>query len=504
MSLQRPVVSRTRTRRRNFAGILLTIAGASACSLDSPTQVTGPSATPVTDLTVEASSGSTLTVRWTQVDDGAGRPARYSLRYGTPPLSWSAGTAACEATLGGTEVGAPLSCTIEGLEPGARYDVQVMSTGTANGVEHAAYSKVLEASTPLEAKVASLGRTMGIWVSRETIMRRPTSGTPWRRLLEDAQRDPGRANIANQDSNHDVYTLAAAFVCVRTDRYCDKARRGVLSAIGTEKGARWLAAGNNLGAYVVAADVLGLRNDGDYDSPGSRVHRWIASWMDKRLRDNNTDDMRRIRPFGSGANADAHEGFIFAAIAAYLGNDRALERAWDAFRTYACVPDAPDNENIHLGRIVKDGWAHDNRRPCAVNPEGSRKTVPDGRSGEGNTYRLDGSLGADMRRGGSYKFRPGYTGYPWIGLAGFVPAAVILHRAGDPAFKVADQAVLRTHEYMWWLRERSGDGRWFDGRRGKETIQLVNVVYDKSFPVADGDSSPARTVGYTNWTHSTW
>ena len=36
-----------------------------------------------------------------------------------------------------------------------------------------------------------------------------------------------------------------------------------------------------------------------------------------------------------------------------------LERAWDAFRTYACDPGAPDRENINIDKGVELGWAHD-------------------------------------------------------------------------------------------------------------------------------------------------
>ena len=100
--------------------------------------------------------------------------------------------------------------------------------------------------------------TPGIWISREELMKQPTSGSQWDLVRSDAARDPGAANIADQNSNHDVYTLAAALVCVRTGELCAKARQGVVSAIGTDAGTRWLSVGRNLGAYVIAADLLNL------------------------------------------------------------------------------------------------------------------------------------------------------------------------------------------------------------------------------------------------------
>lgn len=342
----------------------------------------------------------------------------------------------------------------------------------------------------------------GIWIDRADLMRRPMAGEAWEVLLKDAARDPGRADISDQHSDHDVLTLAAALVCVRVGSHCEKARRGVIDAIGTEARARWLAVGRNLGAYVIAADLLELRADGNPYSEGTRVERWIEGWLGKRLRENNDPKvLREIGPFHAGANAAAQEGFVHAALAAYLGNRAELDRAWDAFRTFVCDPTAPDPEEIYLKPPVRDGWAHNARRPCAVNPAGSSKRVPSGLRGAGTTHRLDGSLGADMRRGGVYQWEPGYTQYPWVGLQGLVPAALILHRAGYPAFEVADRAVLRAADYLWYLRSSTGKVRWFDGERADEVVHLLNVVYETSFPVV-GAVGAGRTVGYTDWTHA--
>ena len=49
-----------------------------------------------------------------------------------------------------------------------------------------------------------------IWISRGELMRLPTSGPARERLKAGADDRSGSANIANQDSNHDVKTLAVA------------------------------------------------------------------------------------------------------------------------------------------------------------------------------------------------------------------------------------------------------------------------------------------------------
>ena len=457
----------------------------------------------VADLRITTTSSSAVSLEWTQVDDGTGSPALYRLKYAVPPIDWSNATIGCDPTIQGTAIGAPMSCTVTGLDPATTYDLQLMSYRTLDGVwADAEYSNITTATT---RDIVPSGQTSsgGIWISRHELLQRPTSGAVWDTLLSDASGAPGRADIADMHSNHDVYTLAAALVCARIGQYCAKARQGVLDAIGTENGGRWISVGRNLASYVIAADLLELRADGVSSSAGTRVEEWIEGWLTKRLEDNLTSTLRDFGPFHGSANAAAQEGLAYAAVAAYLQDGWALQRAWDAFRTFACDPTAPDREGIYLDRSVLDGWAHDDANPCAINPAGTTKRVPSGLPGAGSVRRVDGALTGDMRRGGVYQWEPGYTQYPWVGLEGFIPAAVLLERAGYPAFEVADRAVLRTQEYLWHLRTETGDARWFDGSRARELVHLVNVRYGVSFPVNQAVAG-GRTVGYTQWSHATW
>jgi hypothetical protein len=116
---------------------------------------------------------------------------------------------------------------------------------------------------------------------------------------------------------------------------------------------------------------------------------------------------------------------------------------------------------------------------------------------------VGGAIINDMARGGDLTWPPGTTQYPWVALEGVVPAAVILHRAGYPAFAVADRGVLRAVGYLRDLQLSTGSGSWFQERRSNEIIQLVNVAYGTRFPV-DLPTGAGRTVGYTDWTHATW
>ena len=361
------------------------------------------------------------------------------------------------------------------------------------------------AAAPIMAQSAP-----AIWLSPEELATRPTSGPAWDRVLIDAARAPGQANVGDGSSQHDAYTLAAALACARTGQYCEKARAQLLEAIGTEAGADWQTVSRNVGAYVIAADILGLRDDGDPASDGSRVSAWIGSFLTRtdilaNYGEPGVQGPRGIAPFHSGSNGAAHEGFVHAAVAAYVRDTAALGRAWDAFRTYACDPTAPDREHIDLVKGVEADWEHSESAPCAVNPFGTSKLVPDGRPGAGGIHRIDGAIINDMRRGGIYQWPPVWSQYPWTGLEGFVPAAVILHRAGYPAFEVVDRAVLRTIEYLKFLEDSTPPDtlHWFDGIRGAEVVQLVNWYYRTTYPMNKPAVGAARTIGYSDWTHPT-
>src|SRR5215210_152447 len=107
----------------------------------------------------------------------------------------------------------------------------------------------------------------GIWLSRSEVAALPTSGAAWEGVQEAASGDLGAANVADQNSDHDVRTLAAALVAARTDdqEMRNKVVDALGNAIGTERGGRTLAAGRNLAAYVIAADLIDLNGTAPAD-----------------------------------------------------------------------------------------------------------------------------------------------------------------------------------------------------------------------------------------------
>ena len=113
----------------------------------------------------------------------------------------------------------------------------------------------------------------GLWISADELARLPTEGPAWDDVEEYALGDWGDPDIGDQNSNHDVHTLAGALYATRIGD--DAVRAEVEDALEAVTGSRTdeiLALSRNLLSYVVAADVIGYRSD-DFES-----------WLDESLR----------------------------------------------------------------------------------------------------------------------------------------------------------------------------------------------------------------------------
>jgi hypothetical protein len=84
----------------------------------------------VSNLRVTATTSTSLTLTFTEVQDGTGAAAKYDVRFATPTINWgsaasvTAGT--CTTPVAGTTVGASKSCTITGLTNATQYQVQLV------------------------------------------------------------------------------------------------------------------------------------------------------------------------------------------------------------------------------------------------------------------------------------------------------------------------------------------------------------------------------------------
>ncbi|HEX2766287.1 MAG TPA: S-layer homology domain-containing protein [Candidatus Limnocylindria bacterium] len=331
----------------------------------------------------------------------------------------------------------------------------------------------------LTQAAAGPANVVGLWVTYDEIKRQPTSGAAWSRIVDAAGRATGTADVSDQDSHHDQYTLAAAIYAVRTGQQRERAVAALTRAIGTEQGGRWLAVGRNLTGYIIAADLLAIRS--------GPIYNWLASFRTMRLEHNNSGEPITFRQsaWQSGSNASAQEGGAYAALGAYLGDTEMLKWSWTAFRRYA-----GDRSSAHRVSSNSEAWQQVPSDPVGIQNAGARR----------NGCSISGAISNDMSRGSDNVCRPGYTQYPWVGLEGSVPAAMILTRAGYPAFDIQKQALKRAAIYLMGLRRSTGESEWYDAERAAEIKHVLNRVYGLPYPV-EYPVGAGRTVGFTDYTH---
>ena len=126
----------------------------------------------VSDLAAGPVTDSSLTLAFTEVSDGTGRPASYDIRYAAGPFSWgsakSVTSGTCATPLAGTSVGSKRACSVLGLAAGTTYSFELVAfRGRLNGkVEFGELSNTATGTTaPSTAPVASVSITpRNAWV----------------------------------------------------------------------------------------------------------------------------------------------------------------------------------------------------------------------------------------------------------------------------------------------------------------------------------------------------
>ena len=124
----------------------------------------------VTDLQASVTGSTSVTLSFTQVNDGTGQPAKYNVRYAVAPISWGSATSTtsgtCTTPVAGTATGSQLSCTVLGLTAATNYNFQLVAfRGTMNlNAVYGSLSNIVSATTtsstpPPPVPVASVSVT---------------------------------------------------------------------------------------------------------------------------------------------------------------------------------------------------------------------------------------------------------------------------------------------------------------------------------------------------------
>lgn len=332
--------------------------------------------------------------------------------------------------------------------------------------------------------------TKGIWASKEEIMARPTTGAAWSRLLADANSNWGEANLSDNNSSHDVKTLAGAFVAIRLNDAAmrEKVINGLKSAMKS-KLARALELGRGLLSYVVAADIIGYHDKAFED--------WVADMLTKPVQGHSGGSGLIGTTQNSATNWGGMTTASLIAGALYLPYNQNMTWQNKKITPTELVEIALKHQKEMYGLPVinpqfqyESDW-HAGTPKAGVNVKGATK----------NGINLSGVLPEDWRRGGNFKWEPTKSGYMWEGIQGFLVTAVILHRAGLLAFDAGDKAVERVFNMLYrrgeaalnsgsFSYEAEGDDQW--------TVWVVNRYANTDFPTKE-DTSPGKGMGYAQW-----
>ncbi|HEX9596145.1 MAG TPA: alginate lyase family protein, partial [Anaerolineales bacterium] len=261
---------------------------------------------------------------------------------------------------------------------------------------------------------------LGIWTSAQELATLPMAGEAWQDVFEAGSKSIARPRLSNQNDRTNVLALAAAIVYARTGEVDYKERVSETCeklAAGGNPGGRTLAWARGLGAYALAADLVGYRTP--------EFEQWLRAMADEFL----ANDKRTLRGMFQERpnNWGAHAFGSLCAVYRYLGDFEALRQVRDYWVQSLTGP----NPGLDYGE--DSTWHAVPTDPRWINPKGMYR----------DTLNIGGIVPDDMRRGGSFQTPPTYTSYAWEGLQGLLMAARILERANMPVWAEGDSALYR-------------------------------------------------------------
>lgn len=311
-----------------------------------------------------------------------------------------------------------------------------------------------------------------IFLTKDEILSLPTTGGGWNAVKAAADQSPGTPNLGNQDSPENCRTLARALVYLRTgdSRYRDKVVTALRQVPGTESGGRTLALGRQLGAYVIAADLIGYRDPAFVD-------------FVKNVRNETLDGSTLIKKHEEKANNWSQViGWSRVIADLYIPDATDLARAVKVVKgtlgdrsSFTFPADA-------FGEMI---WQSDPTKPVVVLP--STATI--------QGHVMSGALPEELRRASlSFRWPPPCENYCWSANEGLLGTLWVLwHSKTMPdAFDFMDKGELRV---MQWLHQQANCPA-----TGNDTHQphVVNAVYGTTFPAAS-PSQHGKLFGFGDW-----
>lgn len=295
----------------------------------------------------------------------------------------------------------------------------------------------------------------------------PTSGAAWTALVNRSNQSASSPSVSDQDDPDNVTVLAKALVSARTG---DTAKRAqvvtILQSVQSSSVDRALALGRELGAYVLAADLIGYR-DPAFVAWVSRMRTVATSGGPSSLV--NCHEIR-------GNNWSGACGASRIAADLYLGDTTDLARAVRVVRGW--LGDRTQYAGFSWGSL---SWQSNPSQPVGINPLGA--TIQ-GRN-------VDGVLPDDQRRGGNFTWPPPCENYVHEQLQYITLTGALLSRAGHPFWDWSDRAVVRAYE---WLYDNGCPATGDDTASPFLVDHFAGTDFAGSVP-----SNPGKAAGFYEW-----
>lgn len=335
----------------------------------------------------------------------------------------------------------------------------------------------------------------GMWISPAELMNLPTSGTAWNNLRTTAYASWGTADLKNQDNKHAIYTLAGALVYARTGDSAlrSKVKNAILAAKQSmDASSEWqttngvLAAGRQIGAYVIAADLINLRN---FDAAADNEFR---AWLGP-IRTTNIGTHGRWKSITFTCENATSNWATFAcasriAASIYLGDTADVTRAASILQAFfgerSLYPANAPGRNGYFQHTegYQASWSCVDASWMGLNPDCVKSGV-----------NLSGVLVEDASRGGGCCVLQGDgIMYSWEALQGLFVSVELLYRTGNYGnpYTWSNNALRRSMDFM----QRSG---WNITNPAKYVAWLANDRYGTTYPTATGGNG--RIMSWGDW-----
>ena len=323
----------------------------------------------------------------------------------------------------------------------------------------------------------------------------PTSGTAWDKMRTAAYGSWGAADLKNQDNKHDISTLAGALVFARTGdpSLRSKVRDAIMAAKRSlDETSEWqttngvLAAGRQLGTYVISADLIDLKN---YDSVTDTEFRiWLTT-----IRTTNIGTHGRWKAITYTCENAAGNWNTFAcasriAASIYLGDVADVDRASAIIRAFfgerAYYPANAPGRYSYFEHTAgyQASWACADTTWTGIDPTCTKSGI-----------NIDGVLVEDASRGGGCCVLQGDgIMYSWEALQGLFVSTELLYRTGryGNPYGWSNQALKRALDFM----QRSG---WGISNVAKYVPWIANARYGTSFATAE--NTTGRIMSWGDW-----